>query len=89
MFQSMKTYRIKVQGALDEDVFNLCSPLRVAVTEADPEVTAFTFCTDQSGLTGMVRHLHRQGYLILSVERFNNEILVNEEEQDNEYSGND
>jgi hypothetical protein len=28
-----------------------------------------TVCTDQSGLVGVIRHLHRQGFVLLSVTR--------------------
>ncbi|WP_366924579.1 hypothetical protein MFMK1_001566 [Metallumcola ferriviriculae] len=62
-------YHIEVKGLMDEDAFNATSPLEVAEVQADPAATMFIICTDQSGLIGLVRHLHRQGLVLLSVHR--------------------
>lgn len=63
------SYRIKVQGQVDENAFNATSPLEVAAAQAEPTITLMTVRTDQSGLIGLIRHLHRQGFLLLSVYR--------------------
>jgi hypothetical protein len=63
------TYQIKVRGQLDENAFNATSPLQVTVVRVDTAATRFTICTDQSGLIGLIRHLHGQGFVILSVCR--------------------
>jgi hypothetical protein len=61
------TYRIEVQDQVDEYTFNATSPLQIRVVRADKEITVFTICSDQSGLIGLLRHLHGQGFALLSV----------------------
>ena len=63
------TYHIEVQGQVDENAFNATSPLQVAVVRLDPATTLFAICADQSGLIGLMRHLHAQGFVLLSVNR--------------------
>ena len=76
------TYQIEVRGWIDEKDLNTISPLQVTMMLADadeehpdadreyPEAaTRFTVCTDQSGLIGLLRHLHGRGVLLLSVRR--------------------
>lgn len=67
--QESCTYNIKVKNKLDETTFNATSPLQVTVTQTDSSSTAFSTHTDQAGLIGLVRHLHQQGFVILSVSR--------------------
>ena len=63
------TYQIEVQGQVDEKEINATSPLQMTVVRADPAATLFTICTDQSGLVGLIRHLHGHGFVLLSVYR--------------------
>lgn len=63
------TYRIEVRGQVEENRFNRASPLQVTVVQVNPAATLFTTCADQSGLIGLIRHLHRQGFVLLSVTR--------------------
>ena len=63
------TYQIEVRGRVDENAFNATSPLQMTVVRVDPAATLFTICTDQSGLIGLIRHLHRHGFVILSAYR--------------------
>ncbi|MBN1217648.1 MAG: hypothetical protein JXM69_01870 [Anaerolineae bacterium] len=63
------TYRIKVRGQVDENAFNVTSPLQITVGQVDAAATLFTICADQSGLIGLIRHLHWQGFVILSIYR--------------------
>jgi hypothetical protein len=37
------------------------------VVQADLDITRFTVHTDQSGLIGLIRHLHGRGFVLLSV----------------------
>lgn len=67
--QETYTYHIEVQGQVDEKDFNGSSPLQVTVKRADSATTLFTFHADQSGAVGLIRHLHHQGYVILSMSR--------------------
>jgi hypothetical protein len=63
------TYRIEVQGQVDEHAFNATSPLQMTVVRRDTATTLFTICADQSGLIGLMRHLHGRGFVLLSVYR--------------------
>jgi hypothetical protein len=63
------TYHIEVRDELDEEAFNATSPLQVTVEWVDAAATRFTVYADQSGLIGLLRHLHRQGFVILAVLR--------------------
>ena len=63
------TYQIEVWGQVDENAFNATSPLQITVMQMDSAATLFTICTDQSGLIGLIRRLHQQGFVILSVYR--------------------
>jgi hypothetical protein len=63
------TYRIEVQGQVDENAFNATSPLQMTVVRRDTATTLFTICADQSGLIGLMRHLHGRGFVLMSVTR--------------------
>jgi hypothetical protein len=63
------TYQIEVQGQVDENAFNATSPLQMTVVRVDTAATLFTICADQSGLIGLIRHLHGHGFVLLSVYR--------------------
>ncbi len=65
--RDIHTYRIEVWDQLDEYTFNATSPQQVRIVQADKEITMFTIRADQSGLIGLLRRLHGQGFTILSV----------------------
>lgn len=67
--QNICTYQIEVRGQVDENAFSATSPLQMTVVRMDPDATLFTTCTDQSGLIGLMRHLHGHGFVLLSVTR--------------------
>jgi len=67
--QEIYTYHIEVQGQVDEKVFNIISPIQVTVEQGNAVSTLLTLDTDQSGLVGLVRHIHHQGFVILSLSR--------------------
>ena len=67
--QEIHTYHIEVQGQVEENDFNTTSPLRVIVAQTYTESTLFTLHADQSGLVGLIRHLHHQGLVLLSLDR--------------------
>lgn len=60
-------YLIRIGEQVKEGELNATSPLRVAVVEIDAATTLLSLCTDQSGLIGLLRHLHGQGHVLLSV----------------------
>lgn len=67
--QDICTYQIEVRGQVDENAFNATSPLQMTVVRMDTAATLFTICADQSGLIGLIRHLHGRGFVLLSVYR--------------------
>jgi hypothetical protein len=67
--QEICTYHIEVQGRVEERELNKRSPLQISEARTDTSATLFTVHTDQSGLVGLIRYLHGQGFLLLSVSR--------------------
>jgi hypothetical protein len=71
----ISTYQIEVRGQVDESDLNASSPLQMTVVRVDADekdpnaATLFTICADQSGLIGLIRHLHGRGLVLLSVSR--------------------
>lgn len=63
------TYRLEVQGRVDEKEFNAMSPMRAVIVRSEPGATCFAVSTDQSGIIGLIRHLHRRGFILLSIYR--------------------
>jgi hypothetical protein len=63
------TYSLWIRGQISEAEINALSPLRMTVSQTDPAATQLSFCTDQSGLVGLLRHLHGLGIIFLSVNR--------------------
>jgi hypothetical protein len=61
------TYQIKIQGQIEEDDISRTSPHRFTVELAPDSNTSIMLQTDQSGLIGLLRHLHGLGLVILSV----------------------
>lgn len=63
------TYWIEVRGEVDESNLNAMSPHKMAVVQTDPAVTLITIDADQSGLIGLMRHLHGRGFVLWSLYR--------------------
>ncbi len=63
------SYHITLQGQVSESEVNTLSPLQMTVTPVESGGTQLTFCTDQSGLVGLIGYLHGLGFILLSVER--------------------
>jgi hypothetical protein len=61
------TYHIRLRGQVDEGEINAMSPLEITVERANQAATLITVRTDQSGLIGLLRHLHGLGFVLLSV----------------------
>lgn len=60
-------YQIQIKGRVREEVLNSNSPSIVTVNRTDAKLTQFTVEVDQSGLIGLLRHLHGRGFSLLSV----------------------
>ncbi|MBN2085501.1 MAG: hypothetical protein JW748_09775 [Anaerolineales bacterium] len=62
-------YRIEAQGRVDVNGLNESGPRQVNLLRADEGSTVFEVWTDQSGLIGLLRHLHGRGMILISVRR--------------------
>jgi hypothetical protein len=62
-------HEIEVRGQVDESDLNAMSPLQMTVVRVDTTATLFRIGADQSGLIGLMRHLHGRGLVLLSVSR--------------------
>ena len=80
MIQNLSTCHIQVRGEVNEDTFNRKSPLQIKVVQADLDKTFFAIDADQSGLIGLIRYLHGQGYALMSVHRIEKESAPSKEE---------
>ena len=72
--QERFTYQIVVAGQVDADDLNTMSPLQIQLMQVGAEfgetgTTVFSVCSDQSGLIGLLRHLHARGLVLHSTER--------------------
>jgi hypothetical protein len=61
------TYLIQLNGQIALAELNAISPLELTAVRADRAATLFSVCADQSGLIGLLRHLHARGLVLLSV----------------------
>jgi hypothetical protein len=61
------TYQIEVRGRMDEQDLNATSPIQMTGVQVHGASMRFTVLTDQSGLIGLIRHLHRRGLALLSL----------------------
>ena len=64
---AMHTYHITVQDSVNENDLNQMSPLKMTDVRVEKTTTQFTVYTDQSGLIGLLRHLHGRGFVLLSI----------------------
>lgn len=62
-------YRIQIAGRVDERELNAMSPVEIRVERVEADSTWLSVHTDQSGLIGLMRHLHGLGFIFLSVDR--------------------
>jgi hypothetical protein len=61
----MNTYHIELMGQIPIDELNTMSPVQMTQAAAKQDCTAITICTDQSGMLGLLRHLHNLGLVIV------------------------
>ncbi len=62
-------YQIELLGQIGETDLNAMSPIHMTLISADLVSALYVIHTDQSGLVGLLRHLHGRGLVILSVCR--------------------
>lgn len=65
----MCEYHIRVRGRVDEAEINAMSPIQLVREQGETTLSQFAARTDQSGLIGLLRHLHDRGFLLLSFQR--------------------
>lgn len=65
----MNCYTITLRGQVDVEEINAASPHQMTQVEAASAATMVTIVTDQSGLLGLIRHLHNLGFEIISIIR--------------------
>jgi hypothetical protein len=81
------TYHIQLRGHVDEGDINATSPLQITAVQVEANKgdshagTLLTVRTDQSGLVGLLRHLHGLGFVFLSVNRVDVDAADKEDEQ--------
>jgi hypothetical protein len=63
------TYLIQVCGQVDISEINALGPVAMTVERVQPTATMLAVYTDQSGLIGLMRHLHGLRFVFLSVSR--------------------
>jgi hypothetical protein len=63
----LHTYHIEVRGWMDETDLNATSPIQMTVEGTDVDSMRLTVYTDQSGLIGLIRHLHGLKLVVLSL----------------------
>ena len=62
-----RCYQLKITGQLDDDfVSSFCPPETIIQRESDTTLLS-NIRTDQSGILGLIRHLHNLGCTILSM----------------------
>lgn len=63
----MNVYHITLRGQIDVEDLNCSSPHHMTPWQAQTEATVFILIADQSGLLGLIRHLHNMGLEIASI----------------------
>ena len=67
MMNTVCVYHIQIRGQVDEAEINTMSPVQLVRDWVETAVTQFSVNTDQSGLIGLMRHLHSLGFVFLAV----------------------
>lgn len=66
------TYSIYLNGQIDTEDLNQSSPMHLTASSIGITGTRVLVITDQSGLIGLLRHLHHRGVVILSFSKEEN-----------------
>ena len=64
---NVRIYKIQIHGQVKEQDINRSSPLQFKIDQMVEDNTFIAVQTDQSGLVGLVRHLHGLGLVLLSL----------------------
>ena len=66
---STVTYRLRIRGELDKDFVSSFCPKGTTMVHTGGVTVLDEIDTDQSGIIGLVRHVHNLGCVILGLER--------------------
>lgn len=66
-FDDVRTYKIQIHGQVEEEDIHPTSPVRFTVELVEETKTTITLRTDQSGIIGLIRHLHSLGLVLTSM----------------------
>jgi len=66
-FHDLRSYTLQLSGVLEDDFVASHCPPETVVLRKDNTTSLTNLHTDQSGMIGLLRHLHNLGYIILSV----------------------
>ena len=64
---NVRIYKIQIHGQVKEEDINRSSPLQFKMEQEGENYTFITVQTDQSGLIGLIRHLHGLGLVLVSM----------------------
>ncbi|MFP4344413.1 MAG: hypothetical protein ACLFU8_06965 [Anaerolineales bacterium] len=64
----MRSYQIRLQGQLDEGFVASFCPEGTCLTREGDTTLLTNIVTDQSGIMGLIRHLHNLGCTLLMLE---------------------
>ena len=67
--EAVNQYQIEIQGQAEESDLHFFRSLGLTVAASDGTCTQLEIHTDQSGLIGLLRHLHSRCFVLLSVIR--------------------
>ena len=65
--QDLRCYMLKLKGTLDDDFVTSFCPAETIVLHEDGTISLSNISTDQSGIIGLIRHLHNLGCTIMSL----------------------
>lgn len=63
-----RIYHIHIRAQASAEEINPTSPVQIRVLESTGSGTLFSVSTDQSGLIGLLRHLHGLGFDLISID---------------------
>jgi len=66
-FTDVRTWRIRIHGKVEEEDIRPTSPVWFSIEQAEPAGTWLSLEADQSGIVGLIRHLHALGLVLISM----------------------
>lgn len=68
---NVRIYSIQIYGHVKEEDINRSSPLQFKIEQDGEDNTFVAARSDQSGLIGLIRHLHGLGLVLVSMSSHN------------------